>query len=225
MHGCQPRKRKQRKPKEQKHVRNCEPRSIKPAACTAYADLFNRRMLTAVLYAPFCLNIWNDKVQFSSIPRLIRSSGGHNRRLRGDPLQVFSAAGHYEQFWHALGCPLFDVVHPAFPLRPRRRPPSRVPWRMIFERLSWRVTCPNRAKFSSLDSCQKRFLWTHKEVDLAPHPVIGLVLQAGDADKLPQALGFESLDLFFFFSASSSMVHVIPKRRSTRSQLEAGIQQ
>ena len=32
-------------------------------------------------------------------------------------------------------------------------------------------------KFPSLDSCQKRFLWTHKEVDLAPHPVIGLVLQ------------------------------------------------
>ena len=49
---------------------------------------------------------------------------------------------------------------------------------------------------SVLDSCQKRFLYTQKEVDLAPHPVVGLVLQVGDAEKFPQALGFESLDRF-----------------------------
>ena len=41
------------------------------------------------------------------------------------------------------------------------------------------VACymPEPCKFSSPDSCQKRFLWTHKEVDLAPHPVYGLVLK------------------------------------------------
>ena len=51
----------------------------------------------------------------------------------------------------------------------------------------------------SLDSCQRRFLRTHKEADLAPHPCsrIGLVLQVGDAETFPQVLGFESLDLFF----------------------------
>ena len=27
-------------------------------------------------------------------------------------------------------------------------------------------------KFWSLDSCQKMFLWTHDEVDLALHPVV-----------------------------------------------------
>ena len=48
-------------------------------------------------------------------------------------------------------------------------------------------------EFPSLDSCQKRFLWTHKEVDLAPYPVVGL---AGDAEKFPQKLGLQSLDLF-----------------------------
>ena len=31
-------------------------------------------------------------------------------------------------------------------------------------------------------SCQKRFLWAHKAADLAPHPVVGLVLQVGDAE-------------------------------------------
>ena len=54
-------------------------------------------------------------------------------------------------------------------------------------------------KFPSLESCQKRFLWTHKEIDLAPHPVVGLELQVGDTEKFPHALSFESLDPFFFF--------------------------
>ena len=55
---------------------------------------------------------------------------------------------------------------------------------------------PEPCKFSSLGSCQKRFLWTHKGVDLALHPVVGLVLQVGDAEKFPQALGFKDLHLF-----------------------------
>ena len=56
---------------------------------------------------------------------------------------------------------------------------------------------PETGKFPSLDSCQEQFLWTHKEVDLAPHPVVGLVLQVGDTEKFPQALGYKSLDPFF----------------------------
>ena len=45
---------------------------------------------------------------------------------------------------------------------------------------------------------QNRFLWIYKEVDLAPYPVISLVLKVGDTEKFPHALGFESLDPFFF---------------------------
>ena len=33
--------------------------------------------------------------------------------------------------------------------------------------------------------------------DLAPHPVVGLVLLVRDTEKFPQALGYKSLDLFF----------------------------
>ena len=44
---------------------------------------------------------------------------------------------------------------------------------------------PEPYEFSSLDSCWKRFTWTHKEVDLASHLVVGLVLQVGDAEKFP----------------------------------------
>ena len=66
---------------------------------------------------------------------------------------------------------------------------------------------PARCKFSSLDSCQKRFLWTHKGVDLAPNPVVGLVLQVGDTEKFPRALGFESLDHFFQNQQAGSMIY------------------
>ena len=55
-------------------------------------------------------------------------------------------------------------------------------------------------KFLFLDSCQKSFLWTHKEVDFALHPVTGLVLQVAllaDTKTFLHALGFKSLDPFF----------------------------
>ena len=67
---------------------------------------------------------------------------------------------------------------------------------MVLERLSGSVTS-EPCHFPSLGSCQRRFPWTQKEVDLVPHPVVGLMFQKGDAEKCPQALGFEGLDPFF----------------------------
>ena len=61
----------------------------------------------------------------------------------------------------------------------------------IQERTS--LPMPEPCKFSFLDSCQKRFLRSHKAVDLAPHPDVGRVVQAGSVEKLTQAPGFESL--------------------------------
>ena len=43
--------------------------------------------------------------------------------------------------------------------------------------------------FLSRDSCQKRFLWTHKEADRALHPVVIHVLQERDGEKFPHTLG------------------------------------
>ena len=40
-------------------------------------------------------------------------------------------------------------------------------------------------------------MWTHKGANNAPHPVVGFVFLVGDAEKFPQALGFESLGPFF----------------------------
>ena len=58
-------------------------------------------------------------------------------------------------------------------------------------------------RVSSLKMFLKRLPWTRSEVDHAPHPVVGLVLQVGDAKKVPPALGLKSLDPFFFFSRVS----------------------
>ena len=62
-------------------------------------------------------------------------------------------------------------------------------------------------KFPSLDSSQKRLSWTNKETDFAPHPVVGLVLQAGDAEKFPRAFSFESPDPCFQSQQAGSMFH------------------
>ena len=62
-------------------------------------------------------------------------------------------------------------------------------------------------KFPSLVNCQKRFLWTHREVDLAPHSVAGLALEVGDTETFPQALGSEGLEPFSQSQQAGSMSH------------------
>ena len=46
----------------------------------------------------------------------------------------------------------------------------------------------------SLDSCRRMFPVGPRRADHVPHPVVGLVLQAGDAEKFLRALDLESLD-------------------------------
>ena len=67
---------------------------------------------------------------------------------------------------------------------------------------------PEPCKFPSLDSFQKRFLWTHKTVDLPSHPVVDPVFQVGDAGKFLQALGFKSPEPYCFRGQQAgSMFH------------------
>ena len=118
--------------------------------------------------------------------------GGHEGRFSRDPLPVFYAGDPCGQFWHGQGCPLFDVVHPAFPLPTTAS--STLEGALKNDSGEVVVACdmPESRKFSSLDSCQKSFLWPHKEVDLAPHPVVGRMLQVGDTEKCSHAHGFVS---------------------------------
>ena len=121
-----------------------------------------------------------------------------------------------------LACPLFDVVHPAFSMPTTASPTLQGALKDGFGEAV--VTCdmPDPCEFPSLDSCQKRFLWTRKGVDLAPDPVVGLVLRAGDAEKFPQALGFEGLDPFFRVSKQGPCflaTYIQPTTNTTETQI------
>ena len=78
-----------------------------------------------------------------------------------------------EQFWHGQGCPLFDVVYPAFPLPTMVSPPLHGALKGGFGEAVEACDMPDPCKFQSVDGCQTRFLRTHKEIDLALHPVVG----------------------------------------------------
>ena len=56
----------------------------------------------------------------------------------------------------------------------------------------------------SLDSYQKKLRWYNKEVNSAPHRIVGLVFRAGDAGKFPQAFDLKILDLFLSQLAGST---------------------
>ena len=100
-------------------------------------------------------------VHFRSVPSPTGSSGRRDGRFSRDLLPVFFAGGPREQFWHGQGCPLLDVVHSAFPLPTTTSPTLQSALKDGFEEAV--VTCdmPEPCQFPSLDSCQKRFLWTH----------------------------------------------------------------
>ena len=70
----------------------------------------------------------------------------------------------------------FVVVNPAFSLPTTVSPTLQSALKGGFGEAVVACDMPELCKFPFLDSCQKRFLWTHKEVNLALHPVVGLVL-------------------------------------------------
>ena len=69
-----------------------------------------------------------------------------------------------------------------FLCRPRRRPPPQGALKDGVGEVGVARDMLEPYEFPFLDSCQKIFLWTHKEVDLAPHPVVSLVLQVGGSE-------------------------------------------
>ena len=94
----------------------------------------------------------------------------------------------------------FDVVHPACPL-----PTTALPTLIDALRGGYgeAVVACDMPTVPSLDSCRTRFLWSHKDVDLTQHSVVGwscIVRQVRDAQKFTQALGVKSLDPLFLES-------------------------
>ena len=71
---------------------------------------------------------------------------------------------------------------------------------------------------------QVSFMWTHKEADLVPHPVVGLMLQVGDAEMFPHALGFESLDSFVRVSKQGPCFKAVEEDRGDKRRVELELQ-
>ena len=143
-------------------------------------------------------------VQFSSVPWPIGSSRGHDRWFSRDSFPVFSAGGHCEQFWHGEGCPLFDVVHTAFPLPTTVSPTLQHALKDGFGKavhtmqvsLSWRLpeavpVGPQGSWFCSMPSCRS----------CAP------CTEVGNAEDFPWAFGFKSVNPFFQSQQAGSMSH------------------
>ena len=80
---------------------------------------------------------------------------------------------------------VFDVVHPAFPMPTTALPALHDALKDGFEEAVMVCDMPEPCQFPSLDSCKKRSPRIHKEVDLAPHSVVDLVLQVGRTKKFP----------------------------------------
>ena len=121
---------------------------------------------TVLLFSFFLFFFWGS-VSVQSLGQF--GLRGHDRRFSRDPFPVFSTGGPCEQFWHGQGCLIFDIVHPAFPLPTTRQCALKDGFLEAVEACDM----PEPREFPPLDSGQKRFLWTHREVDPAPHPVLG----------------------------------------------------
>ena len=113
--------------------------------------------------SPGRLGYWGDKTQ------------GRSSR---DLLPVFSAGGHCEQVWHGQGCPVFRWCPSSLNFLCRPQASSALQSALKDDFGEDVVACDMRTpcEFPSLDSRQKMFLWSHKEVDFVPHAVVGCVL-------------------------------------------------
>ena len=105
-------------------------------------------------------------------------------------------------------------VHPAFTLPTMASPTLQGALTDGFETSVVACDMPERCKFPSLDSCQNRFLWTHKEVDLAPHPVVHLVLPSRGGDQF-QVSGSNTVNfLLSLFQTNAYCIMCGMKRKS-----------
>ena len=76
------------------------------------------------------------------------------QRRSSSTVPVFSAGGPCEQFWQKQGCPLFDVVHPAFPLLTTASSTLQGVLNDGFGEAIKVCDLPEPCRLLSLDSCQ-----------------------------------------------------------------------
>ena len=117
---------------------------------------------------------WYHSYSFSSVQSLDRL--GRREDMRDDSAEIlfqsFLREALVSSFSVGRDVPSLMLSIQHFRSRPRRRPPSQGVLRNGLGEAVVACDMPEPCEFPSLDSCQKRFLWAHKEVDLAPRPVV-----------------------------------------------------
>ena len=108
------------------------------------------------------ISLLSYRVQFSSVQSFDQLGcfcwlfvfwGGHEGRFSRDSLPGLSAGGFCEQIWYGQGCPLFDVVHPVFPLPTTASPTVQGALEDGFGEAVVACDMPKPCKFPSFDSC------------------------------------------------------------------------
>ena len=108
---------------------------------------------------------------------------------------------------------MLSIQH--FLCRPRLCPSYKVPWIRVLERLSRRATCPNHASFRLSTVARRGSCGPTRKLILL-RPVVGLMLQVGEADKFPHAFGFECLDPSFRVSKQGPRFTTLEEKRMIR---------
>ena len=151
----------------------CQNHKLQTVFALFFGLFFIRFLLTIVQ------TLYGSSVRFSFL--------GRRADTRDDSaeivFQTFYAGFPCQQFCHGQGHPLFDVVQPALALPTTTSPTLQCALKDGVGEVIVACDMPEPCKFQSFDSCRKRFLGTEEEVDPAPHPVVGLVLQVGDSEK------------------------------------------
>ena len=106
-------------------------------------------------FTGFSLDCFRGRsVQFSPLTWPIESPEGEGGDTRDDSAEILFQSFMQEAFVGSFGLGrnvhslMLSIQH--FLCLSRRRPPSKVPWRMVLETLFWHVTCPNHANFHLL---------------------------------------------------------------------------
>ena len=154
-----------------------------------------------------------SSVQFSLLTDWVvggERGGGTWETVQQRPFSsLFRWRSSREKFWHEQGCPLLDVAHPAFPMPTTASPSFQGALKDGFGEAVVACDMPEPCKFPSLDSCQKRFLWTYKEVDLAPHQDVGLCYQQEMRRSFLRHLVLKAW--IFFFPRDNKHIHTYHK--------------
>ena len=120
---------------------------------------------------------WN----LSSVQSLDRL--GRQGDMRDHSAEIFFQCFPQEALVSSSG-KVKDVVHPAFPALTTASPMFQGALKDGFVEAVMACDMPEPCKFPSLDSCQKRFLGTHKAADPALHPVFGPVQASSRSTSL-----------------------------------------